>query len=220
MGYILFDLDGTLLNTRDGIVECIQKALAQEGIIIDDLALLERHIGPPLKDGFKEFDQLDEETADRAVLEFRKHYMKLGIPGTHPYEGIKECLKGLKDAGFHLCVATSKPEYVAKWFLEHFDMTVYFEHISGSDDSGEQIRTTKAQVIQYLLKHTEITKEDEVTMVGDRFHDVEGAKEFGIPCVGVEYGFGSREELMNAGAITVVKNCTELYEYFCGHKER
>lgn len=215
MKYILFDLDGTLLNTGDGIVACVQKALASEGIVIEDLALLKRHVGPPLKDGFQEFYGFDEEKAQRAVVEFRKNYKELGIPGTHPYEGVKECLERLKRAGYELMVATSKPEPVAQKFLKHFELDGYFSMICGSIDSGTQVRTSKGQVIRYLLQNSGISQEDEVTMVGDRFHDVEGAREFGLPCVGVEYGFGSREELLDAGAVAVVKDCDELYQYFC-----
>lgn len=214
MEYIMFDLDGTLLNTRDGIVTCVQKAIASAGVMIDDLSLLERHIGPPLKAGFIEYYGFDDTTADAVVAEYRKYYKEAGIPGTHPYEGIEECLKELRDEGYHLIVATSKPERVAREFLEHFHLDHYFEDICGSVEAGNQIRTTKGKVIEYALKHNKIEETDQVTMVGDRSHDVLGALEYNIKCVGVLYGFGSREELLQAGAVQVVSNTKELTEYF------
>lgn len=214
MRYLLFDLDGTLLNTRDGIVESVQKAIASKGIIIEDLCLLERHIGPPLKTGFMEHYGFDEETANEVVMEYRKHYREKGIPGTTVYDGMQECLTQLKNAGYHLMVATSKPEVLANQFLAHFELSQYFDFIGGSVEEGEHIRTKKAQVIQYVLETNHITAEDEVYMIGDRFHDVEGAKECGIPCVGVLHGFGSKEELLGAGATAVVCDCKELTTYF------
>lgn len=214
MGYILFDLDGTLLNTRDGIVTCIQKALASEGVMIDDLCLLERHIGPPLRREFTECYGFDDTIAEAVIAEFRTYYKEEGLSGTHPYEGIEECLKELKENGHHLIVATSKPEKVAREFLEHFLLDQYFEDICGSVDAGDEIRTTKGKVIEYALMHNNINDVAQVTMVGDRSHDVLGALEHTIKCVGVLYGFGSREELLEAGAIQVVSSTTELTEYF------
>lgn len=216
IGYILFDLDGTLLNTRDGIVESVQEAIAGEGIFIDDLCLLERHIGPPLKDGFIEYYGFDSDTADKVVNEYRRIYREKGIPGTRPYEGMKECLQILKDSGFHLIVATSKPEHLAKAFLEHFHMEGFFEDICGSVEQGECQRRSKAEVIEYVLSHNGILDLQQVTMVGDRKHDVEGAAVFGIPCVGVLFGFGGEKELMEAGAAATVKDCKELTQYFLG----
>lgn len=214
MGYILFDLDGTLLNTRDGIVKSVQSAIATKGIIINDLTLLERHIGPPLKSGFMHYYGFDEATADQVVAEYRKSYGVIGIPGTRCYEGMEECLMELKRQGEHLIVATSKPEHLAKKFLAHFQMDSYFEDICGSMEQGERIRSTKAEVIQYVIESNGIEDLGTVTMVGDRSHDVEGAKAFGIPCVGVLFGFGSREELLGAGAVAVVEDCQQLLQYF------
>lgn len=214
MNYIFFDLDGTLLNTRDGIVTCVQKAIASQGIEIDDLCLLERHIGPPLKTGFMQYYGFDEETAQQVVVEYRKYYKDLGIPGTRPYEGMEECLKSLKEHGYHLVVATSKPEHLARIYLAHFRLDHYFDDICGCVEEGDQIRISKSQVIDYALKHNQISDHSQVTMVGDRFHDVEGAKAFGIPCVGVLFGFGGKEELVDAGAIATVSDCEELTSYF------
>lgn len=214
MNYIFFDLDGTLLNTRDGIVQSVQRAIATQGIEIDDLCLLERHIGPPLKEGFIQYYGFDEETAQQVVVEYRKCYKELGIPGTRPYEGMEECLILLKEHGYHLVVATSKPEHLAKMFLEKFKLDRYFDDICGCIEEGESIRINKYQVIDYALRHNHITNPKDVTMVGDRFHDVEGAKAFGIPCVGVLFGFGGKDELTKAGAVAIVSDCKELAAYF------
>lgn len=213
MKYILFDLDGTLLNTRDGIVICVQRALASQGVQIDDLDLLERHIGPPLKDGFMHFYNFDSETADAAVIEYRKHYKIEGIKGTKPYEGTEECLHALKEAGYTLLVASSKPEHLVKSYLEHFGLAKYFTDLCGSIEEGPEIRTKKEEVIQYVLKRNQINNVKDVIMVGDRYHDVEGAAAYKIPCVGVLYGFGGEKELLDSGAVAVVSSPKELQQY-------
>lgn len=213
MRYILFDLDGTILNTRDGIVTCIQKALARVGIEVTDLTLLERHIGPPLKEGFEFFYSMTSDMADVAVQEYRKEYKQIGLKGTTLYGGIEQCLQTLKQQGYHLIVATSKPEKVAKEFLHYFKLDHYFDDICGSTEDGAMPRLTKADVIQYCILHNHIPPDADIIMVGDRKHDVEGAKRCNIPCIGVLYGFGSEEELMRAGAIYVVEHPMALVEY-------
>lgn len=210
MCYILFDLDGTLLNSRDGIVKCIQHALSLQGIYINDLDLLERHIGPPLKQGFIDFYGFNEEKATKAVVDYRALYRFEWSLGTRPYPGIESCLKNLRNAGFQLFVATSKPEHLAKEFLDYFGLSRYFDDICGSMEEGTRIRTTKAAVIQYTLEKNHIEDLTQVCMVGDRFHDVEGAIECGIPCIGVTYGFGGRKELEQAGAVAVAESCEDL----------
>ena len=213
MKYIFFDLDGTLLNTRDGIVKSIQKTIASSGIIIDDLCLLEKHIGPPMRDTLIECYGFDERTAILKVEEYRKHYKELGIPGTKPYDGVEEGLKALKMQGYSLCVATSKPEHIAKEFLDYFQLSKYFEHICGSIEDGSKVRDTKGKVIRYALETMHLKDSDDVIMIGDRSHDVEGSLENGIECIGVLYGFGSKKELLDAGAIYVFKDFKELVEY-------
>ena len=179
---------------------------------MDDLCLLERHIGPPLREGFIQYYGVDDKQADEMVQTYRKYYRTLGLPGSKPYEGLEKALSKLKEAGYQLIVATSKPENVSKQFLKHYELSGYFVDICGSD--MEAGRNTKEEVLRYALAKNNICNLDQATMVGDRFHDVEGAKAVGIPCVGVLYGFGSKEELLTAGAIHVVKDTEELAAYF------
>lgn len=211
MKHILFDLDGTLLNTGLGILKSVQYALKTVGVEIEDLSILERHIGPPILEGFQSFYDFDYETASLAVSRFREMYMEIGLKETSVYDGIQECLDKLTREGKKLYVATSKPEVVAKQFLEHFGLDRYFVDICGSTLDGT--RTTKSEVIEYLMSKNDLKLEDELLMVGDREHDVLGAADHGIKCVGVLYGFGSREEFEEAGAAAVVKTPDELVTY-------
>lgn len=208
MDYLFFDLDGTLLDSGDGIMKCVQYALQTQGVEENDFHLLRRHVGPPLKQGFIDFYGFDDKRATDAVVEYRKQYKIEWKSGTTPYPGIEECLGGLKDKGIQLIVTTSKPEHLAKEFLDYFQLSQYFIDICGSVETGNKIRTTKAAVIRYAIEKNQITGKDHVFMIGDRCYDVEGASECGIPCIGVTYGFGTREEL--SGAIAIVDSCMEL----------
>jgi phosphoglycolate phosphatase len=210
MDYILMDLDGTITNPKQGITKSVQYALKAMGIIIEDLDSLTKHIGPPLKDGFLEDYGFTEEEADRAVEKYREFYMAHGIFDNEPYEGIDRLLAGWKAAGKSIIVATSKPEPLARRILEHFGLEVYFTDICGATFDDQ--RSRKAEVIRYALEKNGISDLARVVMVGDRKYDTAGAKEVGIASVGVLYGFGSREELTEAGADRIVETVEELYK--------
>ncbi len=195
---ILFDLDGTLTDPKMGITKSVQYALRAYGIDEPDLDKLCPFIGPPLMDGFQEFYGFSPEKAREAVEKYREYFAVTGIFENEVYEGIPQMLEELNRAGFTLAVATSKPEQFAERILEHFDLAKYFKVTGGADMS--ETRVKKGDVIAYTLDRLGTDAEETpVMMVGDRMHDVYGAKENHLPCVGVLFGYGSREELSEAG---------------------
>ncbi len=210
MDYILIDLDGTITNPKEGITKSVQYALKEMGIVVEDLNTLTKHIGPPLKDAFVEYYGFQEEEANRAVDKYREFYNLHGIFDNIPYEGIEQLLSGWKNAGKSIIVATSKPEPLARRILEHFGLDIYFTDICGA--TFDDLRSQKDEVIRYALEKNQIRELSKVVMVGDRKYDTIGAKKVGISSVGVLYGFGSKEELMEAGTDLIVATVEELYE--------
>lgn len=203
---ILFDLDGTLTDPMIGITKSVQYALKKYGIIEEDLWNLTKFIGPPLKESFMEFYGFSEEEGQKAVEYYREYYAPVGIYENQVYEGLEEMLAALKEKGLSLCVATSKPERFAKMILDHFHLDSYFDLIGGALMDG---RTDKAEVISYVLDQLD-TKKEKVVMVGDREHDILGAKKNGLDSIGVLFGYGNEEELKEAGADWIAKDMTEL----------
>ena len=206
--HILFDLDGTLTDPMMGITKSVRYALNYYGIEVKDLNDLLPFIGPPLRDSFKEYYGFDEAKANEAVEKYREYYKNDGIFDNKVYRGMKECLQTLKDNGKKLYVATSKPEFFAKQIIDHFSLSEYFEYIGGSEFNS---REKKAEVIEYVLKTNQIDNND-VIMVGDRKHDIIGAHENKIPCVGVLYGYGTEDELKQYQADYLVASVEELTE--------
>ncbi|WP_455682292.1 HAD family hydrolase [Thomasclavelia sp.] len=204
--YILFDLDGTLTDPMMGITKSVRYALNYYGISVDDLNDLLPFIGPPLRDSFKEFYDFDDDKANEAVIKYREYFATEGIFDNKVYKGIPECLQTLKDAGKILLVATSKPEKFAKQIIEYFDLAKYFDFVGGSEFNG---REKKADVIKYVLKTNQIDYSKAI-MVGDRKHDIIGAHENKLPCVGVLYGYGSLKELRENRADYLVETVTKL----------
>ncbi len=206
--HILFDLDGTLTDPMMGITKSVRYALNYYGIEVNDLNDLLPFIGPPLRDSFKEYYGFDEAKANEAVEKYREYYKTDGIFDNKVYQGMVECLQTLKDNGKKLYVATSKPEFFAKQIIEHFSLSKYFEYVGGSEFNS---REKKAEVIEYVLKTNQIDNDD-VIMVGDRKHDIIGAHENKIPCVGVLYGYGTEDELKQYQADYLVSTVEELTE--------
>ena len=211
---ILFDLDGTLTQSGEGITKSVQYALEKLGKPEPDLKKLEVFVGPPLLQQFMKYAGLDEETAVKAVEYYRERYTDVGIFENRPYPGVEEMLEGLKRKGYILAVASSKPERFVRRILDHFHLTGYFQEIVGSEMNGG--RTSKAEVIEEALSRLHMSGcRKDVIMVGDKEHDVLGAREAGISCVAVSYGYGTEEELKNAAPLKTVHSAREVLDFFC-----
>ncbi len=206
--YLLFDLDGTLTDPKEGITKSVRHALNAFDIEVEDLDTLCCFIGPPLKDSFMEYYGFSEENAQAAIGIYREYFSDRGLYENEAYEGIGEVLENLKRVGRKLYVASSKPEIFVKKILEHFQLASYFTFIGGAD-LGET-RVKKADVIRYVLEENGITDLDKAVMIGDRKHDILGAKEVGMDSVGVLYGYGDREELTEAGADFLAETVFDL----------
>ena len=204
---VLFDLDGTLTDPAEGITNALMHAQRRLGREVSPREDLYVFIGPPLIETFMSEWGLSRVEAEQALLYYREHFSTKGLFENVPYAGIGDCLGSLKAAGLRLFVATSKPEPLSLRILEHFDLLQYFDAVAGS--TMDEQRTKKGQVIAYALE-TYALDPTETIMVGDRKHDVLGAKENGLPCIGVLYGYGSREELTAAGAAALAADLTEL----------
>lgn len=208
--YLLFDLDGTLTDPMVGITSSVQYALEKFGIHVRYLKELIPFIGPPLAESFQKFYGFSKEDAEKAIQYYREYYAPKGIFENEVYEGIPEMLAHLTEAGFTLLVATSKPTVFARKVLKHFGMEDYFSFVGGSELDGS--RTKKAEVISYILKTCGIEAKEAI-MIGDRRHDIEGGKACGLESVGVLYGYGTEQELTEAGADYIIRTVAELEDY-------
>lgn len=202
---ILFDLDGTLTDSGEGIINCATLALRHFGLPIPAYADMRTFVGPPLRDSFIRFG-VPADQADEAILVYRSRYIPTGMFENTPYPGIRELLEKLRAEGYTLYVATSKPEEMSVTILEKFDLAKYFCRICGA--SIDSSRSTKDAVIAYLLESSG-AKEDMV-MVGDTKYDILGAKAHGIPAIGVGWGYGKVEEMEEAGAVGIAETMDEL----------
>ena len=203
--YILFDLDGTLTDSGEGIINCATLALRHFGLPIPSYADMRTFVGPPLRDSFIRFG-VPADQADEAIRVYRSRYIPTGMFENTPYPGIRELLEKLRAEGYTLYVATSKPEEMSVTILEKFDLAKYFCRICGA--SIDSSRSTKDAVIAYLLESSG-AKEDMV-MVGDTKYDILGAKAHGIPAIGVGWGYGKVEEMEEAGAAGIADSMEQL----------
>lgn len=208
--YILFDLDGTLTDPMVGITSSVKYALEKFDIHVDSLEELTPFIGPPLIDSFMKYYGMDKEQAKLGVKYYREYFSPTGLYQNEIYPDTEKMLKTLTEAGFEVVLATSKPTVFAKRILEYFNIDRYFSFISGAELTEK--RNQKWEVIQYALDQLSI-KPSEAIMVGDRLHDMQGAKTCLVQAVGVTYGYGSREELRNAGADQIFDTINELTDY-------
>ena len=208
--YILLDLDCTITDSALGITNSVKYALNKLNAPIPPYETLCKFIGPPLLDGFRDICGFDAEKAQEAVKLYREYYETTGLYENAVYDGIPEFLRALKEKGKTVILATSKPEKFARLILEHFNLIQYFDYAAGA--TIDETRNKKDAVIAYALKECNITDKSLAVMVGDRHHDIFGAKQNGISCVGVLYGFGSLEELTAAGADYIAENIDELYK--------
>ena len=210
---IFFDLDGTLTESGEGITKSVQYALEKLGKPEEDLDKLRVFIGPPLMEQFMKYADVDETEARRAVEYYRERYAVKGIFENRPYDGVENLLRELKGKGYILAVASSKPEYYVTKFLDYFNLSSYFEVVVGSEMNGA--RTSKTEVIEEALKRLNMSdRRKEVLMVGDKEHDVLGARAARLDCVAVGYGYGTKEELTAAQPLKIVASIEELLCFF------
>lgn len=205
---VLFDLDGTLTESGIGITKSVAHALKKKGIVETDQKKLDRFIGPPLIDMFKEMYGFSDEEARQGVEDFREYFAVTGIFENRVYDGVTEMLQALHQAGKRCILATSKPEEYAVQIMERFELAAYFERICGA--TMDESRTDKAEVIAYALDGLKGSK---AVMVGDRKHDILGARANGLDAIGVLYGYGSREELEAAGAAYIADTAADILRY-------
>ena len=212
--YILFDLDGTLTDPREGITKSVQYALAKMGIEEPDLSALEHFIGPPLYDEFRRCYDFDDVQAKQAVAAYRERFSVDGWKENILFDGVPAMLKTLRAAGKTLAIASSKPTLFVEKILELFGIASYFDVVSGATLDGSI--STKAQVVEQALTLLSVKDRKSAVLVGDRMHDVEGARSCGIDCVGVTFGFGGLQELQQAGAKYIVQDFAELMHLLTG----
>nr|WP_297172703.1 HAD hydrolase-like protein [uncultured Agathobaculum sp.] len=206
--YVLFDLDGTLTDPREGITKSVQYALRKMGICEFDLTSLEHFIGPPLLDEFIRCYSFDEEQAVRAVQYYRERFSDVGWRENILLDGVPSLLRSLKKVGKRMAIASSKPAVFVERILRLFEIEMLFDAVSGATLDG--IVSSKAQVVARALDMLDVTDGNRAVLVGDRLHDVEGAHANGVRCIGVTFGFGGRQELQNAGADKIVSTMQEL----------
>ena len=209
--YILLDLDGTLTDPGEGITNSVAHALEKWGIEVDDKKELYCFIGPPLSASFAKYYGFSEEDSLKCVEYYREYFGVKGLFENSVYDGIHRLLEELKRKGKILVLATSKPEFYAKQRLDHFDLTKYFDFIAGA--SMDESRNKKGDVIRYALSIAEIIDKNSAVMIGDREHDILGAKENGLKSIGVLYGYGDREEHERAGADYIAESVEDIIKY-------
>lgn len=205
---ILFDLDGTLTDPAEGITNSVEYALNFYGIKVESKSELNCFIGPPLYASFEKYYGFSKEKAIEAVAKYREYFGTKGIFENRLFDGVKEFLEELKNNGFKIVLATSKPEVYALKILEHFDIERYFDCVVGSLLSGE--RVDKADVINECLKRLKNINAKNCVMIGDREHDIIGAKKNNMDSIGVLFGYGDRKELESANADYIVSSFEEI----------
>lgn len=209
MEYILFDLDGTVTNPQEGITNSVAYALEYFGIRTEDNSTLNKYIGPPLRQSFMEYAGLSEEQSHIGMIKYREYFGPKGIYENKVYEGIPELFEKLKAEDKKIILATSKPWIYAEMILEKFELKKYFDFVSGSELNG--VRTNKADVIKYAIDKYNIPINNAV-MIGDREHDIIGAKKNGLKTIGVLYGFGNKVELKSAGADYIAESVENIFD--------
>ncbi len=210
--YILFDLDGTLTDSQEGIINCFIYALKACGIE-EKADNLKRVLGPPLSASFSEFYNMNSEQVEYAISKYRERFSTIGIFENEVYEGIPKALQHLIDKGYILAVATSKPQEYTNRILEKYELDRYFNVIVGSGMDGKSLNT-KAKVIEKVLEELQVDNKADAIMVGDRSYDILGAKACNIKSIGVKYGYSIDDELEAAGADYIIDTVEGIVDFF------
>jgi phosphoglycolate phosphatase len=207
---IIFDLDGTLTNPTEGILNSLRFALKKMGYPNLPDSLPNKFIGPPLQQGFSEVYGMNKKQTDLAVLFFREYYGEFGLFENEPFQGIHELMESLNNSGYSLFVATSKLEKFAWQIIKHFEFDKYIKDIAGAEYNGNH---SKQQLIEELIDRYRLIK-TETLMVGDTNFDLIGAKDAGIDSVGLTYGFGQRCDLQKLNPLYLADSPEELMDFF------
>lgn len=205
---VIFDLDGTLTQSEEGIWNCVRYAAQKLGFEEPDAATLRKFVGPPLAYSFREYMGMSEERAQEAVRVYRERYTVTGLFENRVYPGVRRLLRTLKRAGYYCAVATGKPQGPAERIIEHFGLKKYIDKVVGPQDSAGASK-------DWLIRQALPEAYDEAWMVGDRKFDVEGGLSVGIHTIGVGYGYGSEEELRGAGCEIYAETVSDLIDVIC-----
>ena len=208
---VLFDLDGTLSDPKIGITKSVQHALQKAGVMVNDLDELEPFIGPPLQVSFQEIYGFNDTQITRAIRDYRERFTERGMFENKLYEDIPALLAQLKQQGYILTIATSKPTVFAEQIIKYFQQESYFDLVVGSHLDGS--RSAKGEIIAEVLQQLDSYPKDQFIMIGDRKYDLIGARENQIDAIGVTYGFGSLEELKNEEPTYIVDHVNDLLKY-------
>lgn len=209
---VLFDLDGTIIDSEEGVTKCVQYALLHFGIREPDLKALRVFIGPPLRGQFMKIYGLTPEQAEEAVVKYRERYVTTGMYESKLYPYVKEILASLRKQGYLLALASSKNESACVGILKHFGIDGCFDLIGGATDDGRI--SEKADVLRMVMERLNLPKAEDYVLIGDTRFDALGAKAVQMDCIGVTYGFGTREELEEAGVTAVFDTLKEVESYF------
>lgn len=208
MKAVLFDLDGTLIDSSEGIIKSALYALEHYGIEESDTEKLKKFIGPPLSESFMRLYGFPRDKALKAVQVYRERYNKIGIFECSLYPGVEECIRVLKEQGYLIGMASSKPEVSCRRILKHFDILSLFDDVVGATMDGRI--ETKEDVLHEVLRRWKDISKREMCLIGDTLFDVEGANLAGIACIAVSFGFGDTGEMLEAGALEVCDSMGEL----------
>ncbi len=210
---ILFDLDGTIIKSDRGVTIGIERSLKAIGVDVGDKSTLLKFLGPPMYESYTKYYNITDEEYSKALDVFHDYYRSKGIFECEIYAGIEKTFARLKEAGAKLYVATSKPEREARRIIEHFNLEKYFDFIGGSDGDHGTDRCTKTAVMEYVLDKVNIQDKSKVLMVGDRFHDIEGAKNLGVSCLSVLYGYGNLKEFEKYKTDYIVESTEDIADF-------
>ena len=211
---VLFDLDGTLTDSGEGIMKSVQYALEKIGHPEPELEKLRCFVGPPLADMFRQYAGISQEEAEEAVKYYRERYAPIGILENRVYEGMEEVLTSLRRKGYVLGVASSKPDHFVRIVLENFGLSRFFDIVTGANLDGSLSK--KAEVVAASLQKLEEIgiHKNQVILVGDTRYDVLGAREAGIDCLAVAYGYGDREDLLSVNPLAVADTPSRILDFF------
>lgn len=213
---ILFDLDGTLTDSKIGIIKSVSYALEKFDIVVEDVHSLEKFIGPPLGESFTLYYGMENQQLETAIKYYREYFSQKGIFENNLYPGVEKILRDLKCQNKKVILATSKPLVFAEQIVNYFNVSHYFNIIEGSKLDGGL--SQKSELIAYILEKYTLDKHNSI-MIGDRKHDVIGAQTNQMDSVGVGYGYGSKEELMRAGAVYYVSSVNSLHDLLLNRNE-